>query len=250
MNCDLHPGALTLLDRARACARDVVAPAASDIDRSGRVPRTVRDAARAVVPVDAMSDALAFVAVVEELAVVSAAVALAAVGDALGASSAAECAPQWPGLRGADADGLRAALAEDARWGLAVTAVLVGTGKAAVEQSRASLNAARDAGATRDAAEAPLADAATMVDGARLLLWDAACRTSASAAAAARGMARLQALDAVTVAIAAAERATSAEASRPGAVLERISRDAATVARVFGEVDAAQGAVAAAMLPV
>ena len=249
MNCDLDSAAAALRDRARACALDVVTPHASHIDGTGMVPDAVREAARQTLPATAMADLVAWAAVVEELAAASAAVALAAAGAALGAGAAAP-AGQWPGLRGADIDGARAALAGDPRWSTAVTAALVGLGRAAVEQSRTALRAARAAGTPNDAAQTPLADAATMVDAARLLLWDAARAGRASeSAAAAQGMARLQALDALAQAMSAAEQATGAEASRPGAPLERLSRDAATLARVCGEAAPAQRAVAALVLP-
>ncbi|HUU32928.1 MAG TPA: hypothetical protein VMW48_02630, partial [Vicinamibacterales bacterium] len=128
---------------------------------------------------------------------------------------------------------------------LAVTAVLVGLGRAAVEQAEAALRTAGASGRPDAGGHSSLADAATLVDGARLLLWDASRQGSESA----RAMARLQAIEAVGAAVAAAERATAAEASRPGAPLERIARDAATTVRVFGGAANAQRAVAAAVLP-
>ena len=47
----------------------------------------------------------------------------------------------------------------------------------------------------------------------------------------------------------AADRATDVEASRPGTALQRIGRDASTVARVLVDAVAAHGEVAAAVLP-
>ncbi len=250
MTFDLHSAAATLRDHARACATTVVAPEATRIDLTGVIPAAVREAARRAVPVDALADFVALAAVVEELAVASAAVALDAAGAALGAAGSAGPDPQWPGLRGADVDGLRAAFAGDPRWETAVTAIVMGLGRAAVEQARAALRAARDAGAPGGAAQTPLADAATMVEAARLLSWDAArAGRAAESAAAAQGMARLQALDALMLAVSAAEQATSADASRPGTPLERLGRDAATVARVCGDSAAAQRAVASSALP-
>ena len=250
MTFDLHATAAPLRDRARACAIDVVAPEASRVDLTGMVPDAVRQAARLAMPAEALGDLVALAAIVEELAAASPAVALDAAGAALGLAGLAGPAPQWSGLRGADVDGLRAALAGDPRWETAVTAALIGLGRAAVEQARTALRAARAAGTPDDAAQTPLADAATLVDAARLLLWDAARTGRATeSAAAAQGMARLQALEALSLAVSAAEQATGADASRPGAPLERLGRDAATVARVFGASAAAQLAVAAAVLP-
>ncbi len=254
MNFDLPEAAATHVDRAQVCARDVLTSAAPDIDRAGRIPEAVRQELRAVMSADACRDGVTFAAVVEELAVVSAAAALTAAAgalDAVDAVGAADDGPQWPGLRGADVDGLRARLGGDARWDIAVTAVFVGLARAAVEHATTALRAAIETGTPNAAAEAPLADAATVRDAARLLLWDAARvgHTGETASAASRGMARLQALDAVALGLAAAERATDAEASRPGAVLERISRDAATAVRVLGDAVAAQAAVAGAARP-
>lgn len=241
MNCDLHTTAAVLRDGARACATRLVAPAAPAIDRAGVIPDEVRSGARAVLSDSATADVTAWVVAVEELAVVSAAVAL----DAVGGQAAGVAAPPWPGLRGADVDGLAAAFAVGSREHLAVTAVLVGLGRAAVEQAVAALRAARTAGRTDDGAQSPLADAATLLDGARLLLWDAARQGTEAA----RAMARLQAIEAVRAALGAAERATEAEASRPGTPLDRIARDIATTVRVFGTAVAAEDAVAAAVLP-
>ena len=249
MNFDLLPAAPVHIDRVRAWARDHLAPAAPEIDSTGHVPEALREAARAVVSADVCRDNVTLAAVVEELAVASAAAALTAAGGAFGAD-AADAGPQWPGLRGADVDGLRARLSGDARWHIAVTAIFIGLARAAAAQATTALRAARATGVPNQAAEAPLADAATVCDAARLLLRDAARAGRASGtASAARGMARLQALEAVVLALAAAERATDPEASRPGAVLERISRDAATAARVLGDPVAAQAAVAGAVLP-
>ena len=250
MNFELLTAASVRVDRARAYARDILAPAAPDIDRTGRIPQAVREAAQTVMSADVCSDGVTCAAVVEELAVVSAAAALTAVGGALGIAGAADASAQWPGLRGADADGLRARLGEDARWQIAVTAVFIGLARAAVELATTALHAARTAGAPNEWAEAALADAATGCDAARLLLRDAAgAGRTGDTASAARGMARLQALEAVTLAMAAAERATDPEASRPGEVLERISRDATTAARVLGDAVEAQAAVAGTARP-
>ncbi len=251
MNFDLPTAAAMLVERAQVCARGILTSAAPDIDRAGRIPEAVREELRAVMSADACRDSVTFAAVVEELAVVSAAAALTGAGGALADVGAADAGPQWPGLRGADVDGLRARLGGDARWDIAVTAALIGLARAAVEHATTELRAAVATGTPNAAAEAPLADAATVLDAARLLLWDAARagRTGETASAASRAMARLQALDAVALGLAAADHATGPEASRPGAVLERISRDAATAARVLGAAAAAQARVADAALP-
>lgn len=246
MTFDLHPAAMAARDTARAFAAGTVAPVALDLDAAAALPADLQRQARAALPADVAADAVAWVVAVEELAAASPAVALTAAGAALGVATR-EDARAWTGLRGADVDGLRAGLDAAGGGGLAITAALVGTGRAALEHALTALRAAKAAGTGDDAAQAPLADAATLVDGARLLLWDAA--RGRSDAAAAGGMARLVAIEACTAALAAAERATDADASRPGTPLERLTRDLATAVRVFGAAPEAQRAVAAAVLP-
>lgn len=246
MTFDLHPAAAAARETARAFAAGAVAPVVLEIDAAAALPAELQRQARAALPAEAEADAVAWVVAVEELAAVSPAVALAAVGTALGVP-AHGAARAWTGLRGADVDGLRAGLDAADAGALAITATLIGAGRAALDHALTALRAAKAAGTGDDAAQAPLADAATLVDGARLLLWDAA--RSRGDAAAARSMARLVAIEACSAALAAAERATDADASRPGTALERLTRDLTTAVRVFGAVPEAQRAVAAAVLP-
>jgi len=248
MTFELDTDATARRAAADTVAREVVTPAASAADATAAVPAAVRDAVRAIVPAAPAAASLDWVVALEALAVVSPTVALVAAGEALGARSVSTTA-QWTGLRGADVDGLRGVLADDPSWHLAVTATLVGAGRAAVEAAVAALKAARAAGGT--AAGQPLtADAATAVDASRLLLWDAAHQPlTAEAAPVTRGLARLHALDALTTALTAAEQACGAEAFRPGTPLERLRRDAQTVAQVLGDRVAAGDAVAAGTFP-
>lgn len=229
-------------------ARAAAAPAAA-ADAAADVPLAVRTAIRAIVPAAPAGASVDWVVALEALAAVSPALAIVAAGEALG-GSAVTTAVQWPGLRGVDVDGLRAAFAADASWHLAVTATLVGAGRGAVEAAVAALKASRAAGATAQAGQPAVADAATAIDASRLLLWDAASQgVGGSTAGVARGLARLHALDALTTALAAAELACGPDAFRPGTPLERLRRDAATVAQVLGDRAAAGEAVAAGTLP-
>jgi hypothetical protein len=248
MTCELDTDAATRRAAADAVARAAAAPAAA-ADAAADVPLAVRTAIRAIVPAAPASATADWVVALEALATVSPALALVAAGEALGGSAVTTTA-QWPGLRGVDVDGLRAAFAADPSWHLAVTATLVGAGRGAVESAVAALKASRAGGATVEAGQPLVADAATAVDASRLLLWDAASRgVGGDAARVARGLARLHALDALTTALAAAEVACGAEAFRPGTPLERLRRDASTVAQVLGEPAAAGEAVAAGTFP-
>ncbi len=245
MTFELDSAAATRRDAAEAVARDIVVPAAAAADHRGEVPVALRAAARAVMPAAPAEAPGDWVVALEAIATASPTLALIVAGEVLGAPAVTTTA-QWSGLRGADVDGLGVALAVDSSWQLAVTATLVGAGRAAVEAAVAALKAAKHAGAATLEGQPLVADAATAVDASRLLLWDAAAqRPAAEAAAVARGLARLHALEALTSALVAAERACGAEAFRPGAPLERLRRDATTAAQVLGDAGRASDAVAA-----
>jgi hypothetical protein len=246
MTFELDDVATACRAAAEACGRDVVGPAAAAIDTAADVPGAVVAAARAVLPAEPATAGVAWTVAIEALATASATVALAAAAQALGHPWRAPA--QWAGLRGADVDGLRAALAADPMWQLAVTATLIGGARAALEASIAALKSGRAAGTPNDAAPPDVADAATAIDASRLLLQAAAGQTG-SGGATARALARLHTLDAVTLAFAAAATAAGAEAFRPGAALERARRDAQTAAQVLGEDAAARAIAAAGTLP-
>jgi Acyl-CoA dehydrogenase, C-terminal domain len=247
MTFELDQEASARRTAAEAVAREAAAHAVA-ADAAVDVPRDVRSAIGAVVPTSPADAPVHWVVAVEALAAVSPTLALVAAGDALGGESVATAA-QWPGLRGVDVDGLRAAFASDVWWHLAVTATLVGAGRGAVDAAVVALKASRTTG-TAAAGQALVADAATTVDASRLLLWEAASHDAdGESTRVARGLARLHALDALTVALAAAEQACGAEAFRPGAALERLRRDATTVAQVLGERALEGDAVATATFP-
>lgn len=238
MTFDFTPEQLTLRDEARAFARVHVAPAAVAIDEAGDVPaELLREAAallaRAAAPIEAA-------VVVEELAVASASVAAAA---AIGAGREA-----FPGLRGAGAV-QHGAL--DARVRLLVSAVALGVGRSALESA---IEVCREAGERPggSASERPhwvLADSATEVDAARLLVWRGAQaleeRQSAEAEIA---LAQTLAIGASDRAVAGALRVSGADGYKKGALLERLARDARTLAFVAGTEDE-QRLAAASRLP-
>jgi Acyl-CoA dehydrogenase, C-terminal domain len=248
MTFELDTDAAARQAAADAAARAAAAPAAA-ADAAADVPLDVRTAIREIVPAAPAGASVDWVVALETLAAVSPALALVAAGEALGGAAVTTRA-QWPGLRGVDVDGLRAAFAADPSWHLAVTATLVGAGRGAVEAAVAALKPSRAAGAAVQAGQPRVADAATAVDASRLLLWDAARQgVAGETTGVARGLARLHALDALTTALSAAEAACGAESFRPGMPLERLRRDATTVAQVLGERTAAAEAVAAGTLP-
>lgn len=230
---------------ADTCARDVIAPAAAEVDAQAAVPAALRAAARAALAPPA--DGVAWALTVEALATASAAVTLAAVAEALGLPAGAGA--EWTGLRGVNVDDLAAPLAGSASGSLAVTAALIGTGRAAVDASVAALKATKAAGQPVDVASPGVSDAATALEASRLLVWDAARLAGSAAGATARALARVHALEAVPLAFRAVAAAMGAEAFRPGAPLERARRDAATLADVLGEGASMMRAAAAGTLP-
>lgn len=229
---------------ALECARSVVAPVAADIDREASVPAAVRDAARAVLA--PLGDGVAWALGIEALAGASAAVALVAVADVLHLAPATAPA-QWGGLRGADVDGLKAHLDSTPAGDIAITAMLLGTASHAVDAAATALKAAKAAGAPPGAAHPALSDAATALDAARLLLWEAA--QAGDGGATARALARLESLEVGPLAWQAVRAALGSDAFRPGAPLERVRRDATTLADVLGSHAAAEARAAAGVLP-
>ena len=242
MTFDLHTAATAARDRARAAAASLAATAPG-IDASAAVPAQARQQARAALA--PASDRFAWVLGVEELAAVSASLAVDA-ALVSGTTGPADSAPSWMGLRGVDLAAARAAATGDA-GDLAIAAVLVGLGRAALEAALAAMRTAKSGGGRPEQQQWTVADAATELEAARLLLWRAATASAAGDGAAA--MARLQARAAADAAVRAAGRVLGANAGASGSALDRVTRDVATVTLVFGSADREEAAVADAVLP-
>ena len=224
MTFELTPQQVTVRDRARDHANDQLAEAAATVDRSGSIPTPL---AREAATILATDDVVAFVVAVEELAVGSASVAAAA---ALGLHKAGSSAQALSGLRG-----LPAVERPNARGQLALAAVALGIGRAALDRA---LDDIRAAGTTPGKGEEKphwvLADAATDLEAARLLTLQAAQTMSDEQNEGAIGIARLTASAAATRAVEAALRIAGAEGLREGTLLERLTRDARAVSVVLG----------------
>ena len=240
MTFDLGEAAAHAQAQARAAAA-ALGEAARATDAAGAIAPSARAAVRAVVPES--SDRLSWVAALEEIAVVSGTLAM----DAAFPSDAAPGALSWTGLRGLALEPIRDA-ADVARRDLAVAAVLVGLGRGAIEDALAGLRAERAAGAKPEQQHWGVADAATELDAARLLIWRAATIASTQGAVA-TAMARLQARFAADAAVAAARRACRPDGAAAGTTVDRITRDVATATVVFGGADEEEAAVAAGVLP-
>jgi hypothetical protein len=206
----------------------VVRAQAAEIDRASAVPAAL---GREVAALDA-SDALAMVIMAEEITGASAAVAAGVVADtgghALGLS----------GLRGASvpADGPRAQLA--------LAAIALGVGRAAMESALADVRQAASPTEV-DKPQWLVADVATDLDAARLMTYRAA-RTMTDADIA---MARLLASAAAQRAVDAAVRVAGASALADGSVLERLSRDVRVLSVLLGTEEDCRAVAAQGLLP-
>jgi alkylation response protein AidB-like acyl-CoA dehydrogenase len=235
MTFELTPDHQHARERARAFARDTVAPAAAAIDRAARVPDQIAGA-EGLLPRDA--DLLTVVVVTEELATASASAALAA---ALGAT---EPSPEpLAGLSGAPA------VDRAPRAQIALASAALGIARAALERALTELRAGTAQPGGDEKPHWAVADVATEIDGARLLT----CRAAASPAGESRdvaiAMARLMATAAAARAVDVALRLGGTAAFATGSALERLARDARAVALVGGGEEQQRGTAAAGLLP-
>jgi alkylation response protein AidB-like acyl-CoA dehydrogenase len=128
---------------------------------------------------------------------------------------------------------------------LGIAAVCLGIGRAALDDAL-SVTRSRGDRATGDPAHAPhwaLADAATEIDAARLLVRSAALGLGVGAAAS-----LVYAGGAASRAVDAALRIVGAAAYQPGSVLERCSRDIRAALLILGTEDVARRAAADTLL--
>ena len=170
---------------------------------------------------------------IEELARGSASAAARAALDAA-------CPSVLAGLRGVP----QVSAPED-RHHLAIAAVCLGIGRAALDQAidTAKARGDRPAGDPADPPHWALADAATEIDAARLLLHAAAAGRGLSAPAA-----LVHAATAVGHAVDASLRIVGGDGYGPGSVLERCARDARAAWLVLGTEDGTRRLAADALL--
>jgi alkylation response protein AidB-like acyl-CoA dehydrogenase len=236
MTFDLSPELQAARERARTFAATKVRPNALAIDRSGAVPE---DLAREGAAVLISTDSLALAITVEELAAASGAVALAAV---LGRSSGGDLG--LAGLRGAPV------VSDSPRGRLLLGAVALGLGRAALESALAMLKEATvTRGSQTDAPHWVVADVATELDGARLLLFKAALTDGREERDADIALARLVASGVASRAVDAAVRIAGAAGYQPGSLLERLARDVRAVAVVLGTEEHQRAQAAEGLLP-
>jgi hypothetical protein len=236
MTFDLSPALQASRTHARTFAAAEIQPQAAAIDQSATVPDVLAREAAAVL---VSTDALSLVVTLEELAVANGAVALAA-------------ALPSPGAVGLGLAGLRGAPAVDdsPRGRLVLAAVTLGLGRAALESALAML---KEATTTRGSQSDPphwvVADVATELDGARLLLFKAAQTGGREHGDADLALARLMASGAASRAVDAAVRIAGAAGCQPGSILERLTRDVRAVAVVLGTEEHQRAHAADGLLP-
>jgi alkylation response protein AidB-like acyl-CoA dehydrogenase len=220
MTFDLTPELAAQQLRAREVAAAIIAPAASEIDERGVLPPAARSALDELgMPT---ADPLALALIVEEIAAASGS---AAAITGLGAGPSAGLA----GLRGAP----RVDQPSDRHY-LIMAAACVGVGRAALAEALAAARARGDrpAGEPGDPPHWALADAATEMEGARLLVHASATGGEVPAAAA-----FVHAAGAAARAVDAALRLVGPEGYTPGSVLERTARDARSAWLLLGSED-------------
>jgi alkylation response protein AidB-like acyl-CoA dehydrogenase len=231
MTFDLSPEQDARVAAVRRFATTAVAPAAASIDRSGQIPDELAAALQAMgIWSHASLDA---VLAIEEIAAASASVAAHAV---LGADGDGRLA----GLRGVGA----VAAAED-RQQLGMAAVCLGIGRAALDEAL-TVTRRRGDRATGNPADAPhwvIADAATDMDAARLLVRSAALGPGLGAAAA-----FVFAGGAASRAVDAALRIVGAAGYQPESMLERCGRDIRAALLIMGAEDVSRRAAADRLL--
>ncbi len=230
MTFDLTPEQQAWLTAVRPVS-EAVASRAADIDAQGSVPA---DVASALASLDVWSQAPADAVLAIEQ--VSTASASAGAHLALGATSGEGLS----GLRG-----VAPVAVPSSRQQLGLAAVCVGIGRAALDAALSAVRARGDrpSGEPADPPHWALADAATEIEAARLLVLSAAQRSGISepgALAFAGG--------AASRAVEAAVRVMGPDAYRPGSIVERCGRDANAARLILGTEDQARRQAADALL--
>lgn len=228
-------------DRARAFAQERVSAVARAVDETAAIPADLLRELQDVAGVPG-ADATTLVLTTEELAAVSPAVAAA---GALGQANAGSIDRDRPGLRG-----LAVPPSVDARARLVLAAVALGIGRAAIDTA---LSIIRDNPRSTHDQEKPhwvVADAATTVEAARVLVLQAAQAMDGNGEAGGPvAMAKLAAAIAANQAIEAALRVAGPEGFTRGTLLERLSRDVRAVALLMGTEEELRATAAQSLLP-
>jgi Acyl-CoA dehydrogenase, C-terminal domain len=270
MTFEPTPESQAAQERARTLARELLSSHATRIDTTREIGADVRAVLESA-DLDRVKrgGAPAVVAALEELAVVSAAAALtwglgwATEGfEPAARAHARETDATGPGLKGAEparayAEAVIASLQPTeqdrvrTRVRQVVAAVAVGIARAAIDAAVAHLQASgnRPEGTPEEPPHWILADAATDVEAARLLMLRAAASPGEAGASADARMSVVLAIEAAAHAVDAALRIVGPAAYREGTLLERLTRDARAIGLVLGTSDQERMGLAAEILP-
>ena len=242
MTFDLTPEQLELALHARELAGRIGAAAATALDVGGTLPADVRNVLGDGSLADAFGcGAVQAVAVIEEISAVSAGLG-ATIGFAAADASHSQSGgvgPDLPGLRGCDTALAALSQASDAakrRGRLVAAAVAVGVGRAALVHAVAAMKAAGvRPGPDEQAPHWVIADGATEVEAARLLTYRAAQALDNNDGDAGDQVARAKRFAAMAAeqAVNAAIRMEGPGGYVRGGVLERLTRDARTLAVIL-----------------
>jgi alkylation response protein AidB-like acyl-CoA dehydrogenase len=134
-----------------------------------------------------------------------------------------------------------------ARLRVLIAAAGLGMGRRALEEALIAARAAGGGAAGEQTVQGLLADAATELDAALLLTWNAASAATLTLAAA--SMAKLAATDAAQRAIERTTQVVGVETFRHGHVIERLAQDVRALELFAGRTEALRAAVAESVLP-
>jgi len=151
-------------------------------------------------------------------------------------------------LNGAEATPLGATLPFMTRVRILLAAAGLGMGRRALNEALHAAHALRGRGAGGEqTVQGLLADAATELDAAMLLIWKAASASAVSLADA--SMAKLAATEATLRAVARATQVIGADSFRHGHIIESLTQDVRALELFAGRTEALREAVASETLP-
>ena len=240
MTFDLNPEQHALVARTREVSA-AIQQVASTIDASGTVQPELISAleSRSLRDVFAQG-AVAAVAILEHIATASAGFAATIGFDAVvGGGERPTAVPvARPGLRGSEsslAAALKAGPAALDRARLVAAATALGVGRAAVNHAVVAMKHANvKPGADETAPHWVLADGATDVEAARLVVFEAAQKLDLGEGGSTINRAMTFAAEAARRAVDAAIRVEGGDGYTRGGLLERLSRDARTLQVILG----------------
>jgi alkylation response protein AidB-like acyl-CoA dehydrogenase len=132
---------------------------------------------------------------------------------------------------------------------LFIAAAGLGMGRRALREALATARAAHTAAAGEQTVQGLLADAATDLDAAMLLIWQAAYVAPTGASLGGASMAKLMATAAAQRAVERATQVVGADTFQSGHIIERLAQDVRALELFGGRTEALRAAVAEEILP-